>query len=228
MIDVTAKNATGKPALLPKSAGIVITSAATDHEQHRPGRRPCCAFRRRHSWWPGTAPSREKANVIREALATQPIPQNSWPIVEMSSTSLASAGAQRRLDDRDRELPPAALIVVTCVAANVSASSSDPADRPPSRRSSVQSPSAAASLGVVGLLGEVGRGVVAGERVHRQQEAERQDVEPVHAWCRLKPALLRRCPNTNETLWRDGWAPKIRMTTITATPIDVPPDRDAG
>ena len=40
VIEVTAKNATGRPALLPNRAGIVITSARDDHEQHRPGRRP--------------------------------------------------------------------------------------------------------------------------------------------------------------------------------------------
>ena len=35
--------------------------------------------------------------------------------------------------------------------------------------------------GAVGLLGDVGRGVEAGDRVLGQQEAERQNVEPVHA-----------------------------------------------
>ena len=32
---------------------------------------------RRHRLWPGTAPSRENANVIRDALVTQAMPQNS-------------------------------------------------------------------------------------------------------------------------------------------------------
>ena len=45
---------------------------------------------RRHRLWPGTAPSRENANVIREALVTQAIPQNSWPMVETRMTALAA------------------------------------------------------------------------------------------------------------------------------------------
>src|ERR1700735_5285988 len=46
---------------------------------------------RRHRLWPGMAPSRENANVIRDALVTHAIPQNSWPIVEINSTPLAAA-----------------------------------------------------------------------------------------------------------------------------------------
>src|SRR5579884_2820592 len=46
---------------------------------------------RRHRLCPGTAPSREKANVIREALVAQAIPQNSCPTVEMIRTALAAA-----------------------------------------------------------------------------------------------------------------------------------------
>src|ERR1039458_4082267 len=46
--------------------------------------------RRRHRLWPGTAPSREKANVIREALVTHAIPQNSWPTVEIRITAFAA------------------------------------------------------------------------------------------------------------------------------------------
>src|ERR1700730_98840 len=47
--------------------------------------------RRRHRLWPGTAPSREKANVIREALVTHAMPQNSWPAVDIRITALAAA-----------------------------------------------------------------------------------------------------------------------------------------
>src|SRR5579884_1553579 len=46
---------------------------------------------RRHRLCPGTAPSREKAKVIRDALVVQAIPQNSCPTVEISSTALAAA-----------------------------------------------------------------------------------------------------------------------------------------
>src|SRR5580704_12613023 len=77
---------------------------------------------RRHRLWPGTAPSRENANVIREALVTHAIPQNSWPTVEITSTALAAAELSA-LSMIDCEVPPAALIVLTWVAANVSASS---------------------------------------------------------------------------------------------------------
>src|SRR6202161_4737414 len=46
---------------------------------------------RRHSRWPGIAPSRENANVMRDALVTHAIPQNSWPTVEIRITALAAA-----------------------------------------------------------------------------------------------------------------------------------------
>ncbi len=46
---------------------------------------------RRHRLCPGTAPSRENANVIREALVTQAMPQNSCPTVEIRITALAAA-----------------------------------------------------------------------------------------------------------------------------------------
>src|ERR1700760_2873518 len=77
---------------------------------------------RRQRLWPGTAPSREKANVIREALVTHAIPQNSWPTVEITSTAFAAAELSE-VSMTDCEVPPAALIALTCVAANVSASS---------------------------------------------------------------------------------------------------------
>ena len=50
------------------------------------------APRRRHRLCPGTAPSREKANIIREQLVRQAMPQKSWPIVEMKITALAPSG----------------------------------------------------------------------------------------------------------------------------------------
>ena len=79
-------------------------------------------FSRRHRLWPGTAPSRENANVIREALVTQAMPQNSWPTVEIISTALAAAELSA-VSMIDCEVPPAASIALTWVAANVSASS---------------------------------------------------------------------------------------------------------
>ncbi len=47
--------------------------------------------RRRQRLWPGTAPSRENAKVIRDALVTQAMPQNNCPIVEIRMTALAPA-----------------------------------------------------------------------------------------------------------------------------------------
>src|ERR1700739_4695282 len=88
-IDVTARNATGLPLELGKYAGKVMTAASTttnstDHVGVRfwPSRR--------HRLCPGTAPSRENANVMRDALVTQAIPQNSWPIVEIRITAFAA------------------------------------------------------------------------------------------------------------------------------------------
>src|ERR1700684_1732434 len=70
------------------------------------------------------APSREKANVIRLALVTQAMPQNSWPIVEISSTPLAAAelNAVSRIDTAGK---PAVEIVLMSLlwTAKVSASS---------------------------------------------------------------------------------------------------------
>ena len=68
----------------------MITSAiTTTNSTAQVGVRFCPS--RRHRLWPGIAPSRENANVIREALVTHAMPQNSWPIVEIRSTALAAA-----------------------------------------------------------------------------------------------------------------------------------------
>src|SRR5580658_3203111 len=121
VIEVTAKKATGKPALLPNSAGIVMmrenrTTKNTAHVGVR------CLFRRRQREWPGTAPSRENANTMREAAATQPIPQNNCPTVEMSRTSFARVELSA-VSMMGIAPPPPALIAEMCVAAKVIASS---------------------------------------------------------------------------------------------------------
>ena len=55
--------------------------------------------------------------------------------------------------------------------------------------------------GVVRLLGHVRRGVVAGERVLRQQQADQDDVERRRA----SPVSLTKCPNTKlADWWCDG------------------------
>jgi hypothetical protein len=55
---------------------------------------------------------------------TQAIPQKSWPMVEITSTALAADDV--RADSMiDWEVPPAASIAFVCVAAKVSASSTN-------------------------------------------------------------------------------------------------------
>src|ERR1035438_5058368 len=89
-IEVTAKNATGMPRWLGKYAGMVMIKAhtITKNTAHVGVR---FLPRRRHRLWPGIAPSRENANVIREALVTHAMPQNSCPIVEINRTAFAPA-----------------------------------------------------------------------------------------------------------------------------------------
>src|SRR5262245_52615699 len=44
---------------------------------------------RRQSWWPGTAPSRENANIIREADVTDAVTQKNWATTQMKSNASA-------------------------------------------------------------------------------------------------------------------------------------------
>src|SRR5450755_573452 len=88
-IEVTARKATGVPLEFGKKAGKVMISA---HTQTNRTAHVGVLFlpSRRHRLWPGTAPSRENANVIRDALVTQAMPQNSCPTVEIRMTALAA------------------------------------------------------------------------------------------------------------------------------------------
>src|SRR5579875_3873849 len=89
-IEVTARNATSTPFFAGKYAGIVMMPAnTTTNSTAQLG--VWLALRRRHRLWPGTAPSRLNANVIRLALVTQAIPQNSCPTTEIRTTALAAA-----------------------------------------------------------------------------------------------------------------------------------------
>src|SRR6202012_3677728 len=119
----TARKATGSPAWLPLNAGMVMMNA---HTATNTTAQLGVLFRLslRHRLWPGTAPSRENAKVMREALVTQAMPQNSWPMVEMTSTALA-ADDVRAVSMIDCEVPPAASIALVWVAAKVSASSTN-------------------------------------------------------------------------------------------------------
>src|ERR1035437_9407947 len=89
-IEVTARNATGVPRWLGKYAGIVMTRANT-HTKNRAHVGVRFGPSLRHRLCPGTAPSRENANVIRDALVMHAIPQNSCPIVEIRITAFAAA-----------------------------------------------------------------------------------------------------------------------------------------
>src|SRR5439155_24262048 len=89
-IAVIAKYAHGKPTLLPKYAGIVMISAATDEASTAYiGTRS--RFRRLNSHQPGIPLSRENAYHVREQLVSPAAPQKSCPTVQMSSTALAAA-----------------------------------------------------------------------------------------------------------------------------------------
>src|SRR5665213_198075 len=121
-IDVTARNATGVPAVFGKYAGIVITSAktamnSTDHVGVR------FAPRRRQRLWPGTAPSRENANVIRDPLVMQAIPQNSCPITDMKMTAFAPSTLSEAVRIGRTVENPASALAPVLFTANVSASS---------------------------------------------------------------------------------------------------------
>src|ERR1700733_14011029 len=88
-IEVTARNATSTPLWAGKYAGIVMmpantTTNRTDHVG------VLFLPKRRHRLCPGTAPSRENANVIRDALVQQATPQKSCPTVEIRITAFAA------------------------------------------------------------------------------------------------------------------------------------------
>src|SRR5579864_9143006 len=44
---------------------------------------------RRHQWWPGIAPSRENANIIRDAEVTEAVPQKNCATTAMRSRNSA-------------------------------------------------------------------------------------------------------------------------------------------
>src|SRR3954451_7273192 len=120
-IETTAKNAYGAPDSSPSSAGAVITIAATqDAMTANAGTR--WWFRRVHSLQPGTARSREKANIIREHEVTHAMPQNSWPIVAVTTTTFCQPCGSA-VAKTDSEEPRPLLIPSTSVAAKVIASS---------------------------------------------------------------------------------------------------------
>ena len=161
-----------------------------------------CSLTRLQIRQPGMAPSREKAKHIREALVRQLMPQKSCPTTEMMRMSFTAPLDRRR--DQDGDGRAGAIAVVGVVdEAGVGGRERDGQQQHPADEGRVEDrpPDALRRRLVrpVGLLGYVGRGVEAGDRVLREQEAQRQHVEPEHARP-LKPELLIRWPKTNEKL----------------------------
>ena len=90
-MDTTAKNAIGTGAPLIStgtSAGRVMMAAITAVTMTALAG-TFREFTADHSWWPGTARSRLKANSMREALVWQAVVQNNCPAVEMNNTAAA-------------------------------------------------------------------------------------------------------------------------------------------
>ncbi len=78
-IAVTAKKATGGTKVSgANSAGSTIRKASAQLPSTAIAGTPAAADPA-HSWWPGTARSRENAKKVREQLVTQAMPQKNWP-----------------------------------------------------------------------------------------------------------------------------------------------------
>src|SRR4029079_401697 len=121
--ETTAKKATGMPADVPHSAGIVMIRASRQTPSTAAtGTR--FALTLDHMRQPGTARSRENAKNVREALVTQAMPQNTWPMKEIRIT-VSAQPSDIALVNTAGEEPPAALTDLRSTAANVIASSTN-------------------------------------------------------------------------------------------------------
>src|ERR1700754_1360511 len=87
-IDTTAVNATVTPSLLPLSAGRVRISAAAETASTALNG-ILLLLTRLQRRWPGTASSRLKAYIMREALVMQLMPQNICPKNEINRMNSA-------------------------------------------------------------------------------------------------------------------------------------------
>src|SRR5918998_1101416 len=123
VIETTAKNAYGKAFSSPSSAGSVMISAARQTKMTAYFGTPLSSTRR-SSREKGRPLSRENANVIRDPLVTQAMPQKSWPSVEITTTAF-SAQESRALPKIGSDEPAPSLTASTSVAANVIASSTN-------------------------------------------------------------------------------------------------------
>src|SRR5947199_7812269 len=114
-IETTAVNATVTPALLPFSAGRVRISAstATAITALNGIRR---ALTRLHIFQPGTAPSRLKAYIMRDALVMQLMPQKVWPTTATIRKNFTHE-VLMALSSTAKIVPPPLLTASECAAA---------------------------------------------------------------------------------------------------------------
>src|SRR3954470_17380161 len=120
-IDTTAVKATVTPFLLPLSAGRVRISASTATAMTAlNGMR--FALTRLHIREPGTAPSRLKAYIMRDALVMQLMPQKNCPTTQMIRI-VFTHDVDIALSKTAKTVPPPALTALVSLAAKVMASS---------------------------------------------------------------------------------------------------------
>ncbi len=181
-IEMTAKRATGgTPAPLPGSAGQghderhARTLPSTALVGTRLGADACS-----RASSPGRAAvAREREERARAAgharHAAEELADHRDQDDELGP-ALAHLGGRGR---RQIDVPKASLTAPTSDGRERDRQQHEPADQ---RRAGDRLPDALGRrlLGLAGLLGDVRRGVVAGDRVHGQQEARRQDEPPVH------------------------------------------------
>src|SRR6188472_3134522 len=110
-------------SFLPNSAGIAITSDATDTAiTALNGTRS--RLTRRNTAHPGMPRSRENAYQVREALVSPAAPQKNWPTVAIRTTSFAAHGSSALLKI-PKTAPAASFTAATSFAANRNASSTN-------------------------------------------------------------------------------------------------------
>ena len=163
------------PAALLHSAGTVITSEKNDTAITAYSG-TLSRLSRRNSAQPGIPRSRENAYQVREALVRPAATQKIWPTVAIRITSFA---AQESMALVKIAIDAAAGVVdrADVVGREQEGQQDEPADQ---RREEHRAPDAlrGGDRRAARLLGGVRRGVVAGLRVHRQQESQRQHQEP--------------------------------------------------
>ena len=112
---VSAKNANGM-SFFPKSAGIAITSDATETAITALNGTRSLLTRLKMAH-PGIPRSRENAYQVREALVSPAAPQKNWPTVAISTINFAAQGSSALLKIPNTA-PPESLTAATSVAAN--------------------------------------------------------------------------------------------------------------